>query len=255
MTSSLRSWGLVPLLAASVLTTTVSCSKKNDDPVATATTGKVEGTISPAGAVSTVTATNAGGLTFLDAPNPTTGTFSLADLAPGVYTLSFTPATGYVTPATRSITVVGGQTATAGTVVAASDGSIRSGTVSWTTDGTAYSTTAVTGQVDADNHTFYFSCASTGTVRDQLDLALSRSFFGPGTYSLGGTYESGKLLRTTGGITTGTYYAGRSGTLVISSYSMANGTISGTFGFVGADATTYPLQTVAVTNGTFSLRF
>ncbi|PJJ60614.1 carboxypeptidase-like regulatory domain-containing protein [Hymenobacter chitinivorans] len=258
MLFSLRAWAPCLLLFTALATSLGACSKKEDDPAAVVTTGTVEGTISPSGSVLNVTATTPGGLTFLAAPNATTGAFSIPNLAPGAYTLSFGPATGYLPPSSRSITVVAGQTAAAGTVVVPSDGSVKSGTMSWTTDGVAYSTTVLTGQVDAAQNTLYIvGEATTNGVRDQLSLSLYQSFRGPETYYLGGLYESGTLQRATGGIPTATYRTGGSatGTLKITSYSAATGTMSGTFGFSGVDYNGTATRTAAITNGTFTLRF
>ncbi|TGE14518.1 DUF6252 family protein [Hymenobacter elongatus] len=233
--------------------------KKSDPtptPPAVATTGSLEGTVLPATALTKVTATSSGGLMFPVLPDATTGLFNLANLAPGQYTLSFTAAPGYTAPANRTITIVAGQKAGAGTVTVSSDGTVRSGTMSWTTDGIQYSSGTITGQVDDAGHILSLTAeASNGTRRDQLSLTLHRSFSGNGTYRLGGTYEIGQLVRLDGGIRTGAFLADGSGTVTITTYSVANGTISGSFGFNGTDPSSYPAKYATVTNGTFALRF
>lgn len=263
MPQLLRSWAYLALLGFPLITATISCSKSNSDPMPatpTATTGGTEGTVSPAGSVATVTATNAGGVTFLATPNATTGAFSLANLAAGTYTLSFTPATGYVAPTNRTITIVAGQTAAAGTVTVASDGTIKSGTVTWTVGGTTYSTTTVSGLVDPTvNRTFSFSArATTGSVIDELGAGMGTTFSGgTGTFTLGNSpYQNATYLRTSGGLVTGQYYTNTgntAGTFVITSYSAATGTIVGTFGFVANSSNS--AGSISVTNGTFNLRF
>ncbi|MBH8557208.1 DUF6252 family protein [Hymenobacter negativus] len=103
--------------AATLLFATTSCSKKEDAAPAAPTTGSIEGTITPANSVTTVTATNVGGLTFLATPNTTSGVFTVPNLAPGAYVLSFAPRAGFQVAAARTISVVAGSTAQAGTVV------------------------------------------------------------------------------------------------------------------------------------------
>ncbi|GAA3950748.1 hypothetical protein [Hymenobacter algoricola] len=257
MTYVIRTWGLLALIVLAGLFATTSCHKTKDDPTPTGPiTGAIEGSISPAGAIATVTATSPGGLTFLATPNAATGAFSLPNLAPDSYTLSFTAAAGYLEPATRKISVLAGPATVAGTVVATSDGRIKSGTMSWIADGVSYSTTVLSGQVDGAASTLSLTGeAVSGAKRDQLSLTLYRSFGGNGTYQLGGTYEIGQLRRLDGGIQTGKFVADGSGTLIITSYSVANGTISGSFGFAGTDVVAYPARYVTVTNGTFTVRF
>ncbi len=256
MTLAFRTWALVALTYLPLLAATVSCNKKEETVAPTAATGTVEGTISPAGAVTNVTATNPGGLTFLAAPNAASGAFSLPNLAPGPYILTFSVGAGYFAPASRSITVTAGQTASAGTVQVASDGSIRSGTMTWMTDGVAYSTTQVSGGIDTFNHSFSFSGeTTTGSLREVLSAFQAQQFYGVGTVALGGSgYQGASLARTNGGIPTALFRAGP-GTLTVASYNAAAGTISGTFGFVGTDNVGPTIRTVTVTNGTFSFRF
>lgn len=93
-----------------------SCSKKEEPTPPAPTTGTIEGTVSPANALTGVTATNTGGLTFPTVP-AASGAFTIANLSPGTYTLTFDARTGFLTPATRSVVVVAGQSAAAGTVL------------------------------------------------------------------------------------------------------------------------------------------
>ena len=113
-----RSWLLLGLLSLPLLTATVSCTKKEDTPTPAATTGGIEGTISPANAIATVTATNTGSVTFLQTP-AASGTFTFANLVPGAYTLTCDPKPGFQAPNVRYVTVVAGQVAPAGTIVVA----------------------------------------------------------------------------------------------------------------------------------------
>ena len=256
MPNLLRSWLLLALLSLPTLTATFSCTKKADDPGPT--TGGLAGTVSPADALTGVTATDGGGLTFVARPAAGTGAFALADLKPGTYALSFAPASGYAAPAPRNITVVAGQTAAAGTVVVPGDGTPR-GTLTWTVNGTTYTATAFSGTIS--NQTLDLTATATaGTTRDQLSLNVPGFQGGSGTYQLGffGPGVPGaSYSRTVGGIPTleySTYNTGSTGTVAVTAFDANARTLSGTFGFVGQgyNAT---VGSMAVSNGTFNLRY
>ena len=254
----LRSGLLLALLALPLLTATVSCTKKDDTPAPTATTGSAEGTVSPVGAIATVTATNANGITFLATPNASTGAFAFANLAPGRYALSFAPASGYGTPAARAIDIVAGQTAAAGTVVVIGDGTPR-GTLTWRVGGVRYTATAFSGRV-SNQALDITAIATTGNVTDELTLSVPTFGGAAGAYNLGfyGPGVPGANYRqTVGGLPTleyGTYNLTSTGILTVAAYDATARILSGTFGFVGQgyNATT---GSTAVTNGTFSLQF
>ena len=98
------------LLVGSFLVVDSCDSKKNDPQVQPGpTTAALSGQISPAGAITTVTATDASGKTTTATPS-STGTYSISNLALGTYTLTFTPAIGYTAPASSSATLVAGGT-------------------------------------------------------------------------------------------------------------------------------------------------
>lgn len=200
-----------------------ACSKTAEPtPAPAPTTGALEGTVSPAGAVTTVTATAPGGLTFPATPNATTGVFSLANLAPGSYSLSFAPATGYVAPAVRTVAVVAGQTAAVGTVavVAITTGSIE-GTIS---PANAILTVTATG---AGGLTFSATPnASTGT------FSFANLAFGP--YTLTFAPQSGYLVPNARTITVTAGNTSSTGTVVVAP--VPQGTIAGTI--TPADAVT-----------------
>lgn len=106
---------LLLALAGAAPLTFSSCSKsKTEDP--DPTTGSIKGTVSPVGAITKVMALDSGGLTFITTPDASTGAFTLEKLAPGSYILNFTAAPGYATPYSRTINVLLGQTANAGTI-------------------------------------------------------------------------------------------------------------------------------------------
>ena len=252
----------MPLLAA-----TVSCSKKE---APAPTTGGIEGTVSPANALSQVTATNAGGLAFLAAPAAGTGAFALTNLAPGRYSLSFTPAAGYAAPAPRALDVVAGQTATAGTVVVAGDGTPR-GTIAWTVDGITLSSTVLAGTVRAlGGVTDIRAFATSGGVQHEVSFYFSDHPAGLGTYTLfanGPGYNSGGYTRTTGGVLVsyGTYLqqtgsgsgAAGQGAFTVAAYNAAARAMSGTFAFtaINTDGGPANVRTATISNGSFSLSY
>ncbi|RZJ91536.1 MAG: carboxypeptidase regulatory-like domain-containing protein, partial [Hymenobacter sp.] len=98
------------LVGTSLLAT--SCGDKKTDPVAQpqASTATLSGQVTPAGSILSVTATDASGKASVATPNSSTGAYSFPSLAPGTYTLVFAPASGYVAPATASVTLVAGGT-------------------------------------------------------------------------------------------------------------------------------------------------
>ena len=88
-----------------------------------ATTGSVTVTISPAGAVA------AGAKWTLDGDSGHQSGVTLSGVTAGAHTIAFTTVSGYSAPASQSVTVTAGQTATAsGTYTANSTGDL-SGTV------------------------------------------------------------------------------------------------------------------------------
>jgi|GEM_PF-1539734 len=251
-------FGLVLLLAGSlpVATTLSSCSSdKKEDPQPT--TGSLAGTVNPAGSLTKVTATDAGGLTFVATPNAS-GAFTIADLKPGIYELSFTPATGYLQPGTRNITIVAGQKAAAGTVEVESDGSIRSGTMSWNRDGVAYSTTSVQGSYaplfGAANTLTLQATTTTGNTQDLLEIRIDYlTSLAPGTYQLRRTTGPGGVSEAFYTVATAaipSFYAVNTGSLTITAYDAATRVLTGTFGFT-ADGYNGSTGSLTVSNGTF----
>jgi hypothetical protein len=234
------------------------CTSKTTDPTPPATTGLISGTVSPVDALMSVTATSAGGLTFVARPVATTGVFTLPDLAPGTYTLSFEPAAGYATPAARTASVTASQTTSAGTILVSTDGSIRSGSMSWSVNGVTYSTTNVTGGIrqlgGAGPSLVYEASASAGSDTALLSVVLGNfGGFSPGTYVLGSPYQSLSYRLLRGGVVVEEYnYGGATGTFTTTAYNATTGVATGTFGYVIAG----PNSTrVSISNGTFTLRF
>lgn len=236
-----------------LLTVTQSCTKKTDDPAvmpSAPTTGSIVGTIDPAGSLSTVTTTSAGGLTF---PLSVSGaSFRFDELVAGAYTLSFTPSTGYGAPANRSLTVVAGATASAGTVSVNPQVSVLRGAVSWETGGATYTAATLSGSL------------TTITATDQtsgragiLSLNLP-NLNGVGTYRLDNQATNGQYIVTNGGVPAASYSTavtgGLNGTVTVTSYDVATRTMTGTFGFVATNRV-YTYSTITVSNGRFSLSY
>ena len=103
------------MCAGSLLFSAASCSKKQD---AKPEPGKITGTVFPAGAVATVTATDAAGANTAVTPT-SAGEFSIANLTAGTYEVRFAAAAGYNAPADRSVSVAAGETNALGTITVA----------------------------------------------------------------------------------------------------------------------------------------
>lgn len=109
MQSYLRSLALCLLVGSGLVGG--SCASKKDDPKVAPgpTTAALSGQVSPTGAITTVTATDAGGKTTTATPG-STGAYSIPNLPLGPYTLAYAPAAGYLAPALSSATLVAGGT-------------------------------------------------------------------------------------------------------------------------------------------------
>jgi hypothetical protein len=244
----LRYLVLVPIVTAPLLS---GCKKDEPATPATPTTGSLNGTVTPAGSATQVTARNSSGASFSATPDPITGAFSFANLAAGQYTLSFTMGSGYKPLTDAKLSVVAGQNATVGTLQVTSDGIIKSGNMRWTTAGTTYTATVVEGAIDRQTGVFRVKGKSSdGTLTDEVSLWRNNGFAGVGNYKL----SYAEYRRNTA--MTNTVYFDRTtaNPLVITQYDEATGTVAGTFSF---NAMTGDLGGISifVTNGTFSLRF
>jgi len=250
---------LFTLLLLSLFAT--ACSQKSD-PSPAPTTGTITGTVKPAGAISQVTAKDAGGLTFTATPDAQTGVFTTGALAAGQYTLSFTMATGFLPVTNKTITVTAGQTVSAGTVQATSDGTIKGGTMTWTVNGQTYTTTDLSGLADAtvNKSLAVTGKSTTGTQVDRIYLQLGTVFYGAGTYPLQSGYYEGHYIRTVGGITSFDYTTANigsttAGSLIVTQFDAAAGTAAGTFAFTGGNLSGNTVTQATITNGSFSIRF
>ncbi|MDQ2773262.1 MAG: hypothetical protein M3Y54_22485 [Bacteroidota bacterium] len=102
-----------------------ACGSSKSDPTPTPTTptaqtGTLNGQITPAASITTVTATDAANKNTTATPNAT-GAYSFTGLAAGTYTLIFTAATGYTAPANQTgVVVTAGGTTTAAPITVTS---------------------------------------------------------------------------------------------------------------------------------------
>lgn len=245
------------LLAAAVGTTlgTASCSSKNDDPQAQVQTAVLSGQVTPAVAVTAVTATDASGGTTT-ATLTSTGSYSFAAMKVGTYTLTYTPAAGYAAPAPATVALAaGGTTAPAITVV------LAAASATYTVDGTPMTAAYIFSQGTAgtNNRMLTFTAnpgAAPPTVTIFLDTFLPT--VGTRTLTANGSGNNGRYM----GLDYMLYLsdltpasgAALSGTFTITSVSTSPRVFSGTFSFVGYTGSPTPTAPISrtITNGVFT---
>ena len=235
--------------ATSLLLT--ACGDKKTEPAPT--TGTVNGQISPANAVTTVTATSGGtpATTATATPNAG-GVYAFAALAPGTYTLSYTPAAGFATPAPQTVTVAAGETVTAApvTVTVSVPGGSGSG-FAYTVDGAPATATLVSANVLAGSLVLQGS-SSSRTVSISLDQVPT----GPLTYSFGGVGSTSEItVREAAGSNFAewnTTLAAGSGYVTITAVSANPRRVWDTFFAVAQPRGTRTASTRTLTAGTFS---
>jgi hypothetical protein len=244
----------------------LGCTKEGD-PAAAA--GRIEGTVSPAGAARAVTATAKGGQPLTAVPDALTGAFLFADVPAGAYQLGAVPATGFNSPTEVPAAVQRGAT-TQATVKLTRDGRIR-GTMTWDRNGAAYAAVAFYGDIKRD----FFSLEG-GTARDAngkiegVNFVLPFAgggtptpFAGAGTYPIGAAEYpwAGAFFHVTNGPLDQytTAYARRTvGQVVVTRFDPEAGVASGTFQYVTTlqlnnSGSAAPTQTIA--NGRFDITF
>lgn len=271
MKSLLRTWSLLALIGVPLLTTTVSCSKKQDDPTPPAiSSGTVDGTITPVGSINFAVLTLPGATNgTLTAPD-VQGYFKFSNVEAGTYNLSFREASGYIAPSPRTITVAAGGTTSLGSIAVSSSGpsslALR-GTATWSRGGTTYTSTTIGGTFGllngAPSSFNLLATSQSGTNAEILGLALP-TFAGTGLYLLERSTNNGyaTYVRTAGGIPVGSFgtlnYNGTLGTITITAFNPTARTITGTFGFTAYDprgSVQLGTDRVDVSNGTFSLSY
>ena len=184
------------MFAATTLTLVLSACGKEETANPSPTTGTVTGQLTPATAVITVTATSTTTPATTATATPTaSGAYTFSTLAPGSYTLSFTPAMGYAAPATQTVAVTAGATVTATPVtVTASLGGPSSGArFTYTLNGTATTANLVSANVVFGS---LFVQSSSNQGSQLVTLSLEPVPTGPRSYSFGGAGSTSEITVT-----------------------------------------------------------
>lgn len=197
-------------------------STTTPDPITTPglTTGTVNGHITPANAVTVVTATSSPSPATTASPTAS-GAYTLVNLAPGSYTLSFTPATGYAAAATapQTVTVTARNTATATPVTASMSGP-DDGSFTYTLNSTAIRANQVSANVVFGSLVLQ-GIANLG--RRSVSISLDAVPTGPRAYSFGGAGSTSEItvIEVSGSSLAewNTTAAGGTGTVTITSVS------------------------------------
>ncbi|GAB2952730.1 hypothetical protein GCM10027048_17420 [Hymenobacter coalescens] len=253
--SRLWSW----LLATALLGSATACTDtdKKPEPV-----GALEGSISPATAAGSITATGPDGRTFALTADAT-GAYQLGGLSAGTYTLTWMATTGFYRPDPVPVSVRAGQTTKVPPVVFNRDGLIR-GTMTWTENGQQFTANRFWGQITNDFFSLEGGYADAGglhSVAMVISFAgrlTNHPFQGAGLYPLGvAEYPFGKVLfnDATTQVVHYTTYANRNvGNVTITSFDAAARRASGTFAFE-ADPWYNSTSIRSVTNGRFDITY
>ena len=238
---------LTSLLLGSTLLFSACKKDKDDDTDNPTPTGSISGKFTPTSAITRVTATNSASVGTSATPGAD-GTFGINNLNAGNYTVSFTAATGFTAPATRTVAVTAGAINDLGTITVSPGGSGGTGgTMSYKVDGTAVTATLVQG-VYTSGALAIAGTTGVGTAGQSVNLAIN-SITGAGTFPISllssnvGTYTANANTWST--ILTG------SGTIVVSSFNTTTRKASGTFNFV-ANGFGGATGTKTITNGVFT---
>jgi hypothetical protein len=218
------------------------------------TTGTVIGQISPANSITAVTATSSTTppTTATATPNGS-GAYSFPNLAPGTYTLSFAPASGYATPASQSVAVTAGGTATAARVTATT-GSSAATSLSYTVNGAPVSADLVEG---INQLGFLYITGGNPQGTRSIFLKTNPAPTGARTYTFGGPGSTSEIILAEGLGANRHYwdtgFPGGSGTITITSVvvSPTRRQASGTFSCVATANNTLTTGTRTVTAGSF----
>lgn len=256
MKKSLRLLAFATALSTVQLAT--SCNSKKDDPQAQTQTAVLSGQVTPATSVTAVTATDPSGKGYT-ATVSSTGAYAFAAMPLGSYTLTFAPATGYATPAPVTAQLVAG-----GTTAAAVTATLAKTAVSFQVDGTPVTAPYAYSQTLAGNRFLTFSVSPGGAPGPTISINMAGLTPAVGTYPLNSSDSNAQYL--TADYTT--YYSAKfgtgsatSGALVVTAVNPTDRRFSGTFSFLGTDATSnspsgnLPAGTPAthnITNGVFT---
>lgn len=239
---------LVFCLIVGVSLTATSCGDKKNDPVGQpqTQTATLSGQISPAGSVTTVTATNASGTAFTATPS-STGAYSFPNLPFGVYTVAFTAAGGYQPiTTTLSVTLVAG-----GTTFPNVSTSQLPTRASYSLNGVAITPVYISPQVLGGNRFITFETAASD---HRLTLFLQGLTPTAGTFSLNSAANYAQYNAANYVLYRSNVGSSAQGTLTITGVNTTARLYSGTFSFVGGvvNPNTGSPVTRTITNGTFT---
>ena len=241
---------LLALFAGFSLVLSACGDSKKADP--TPTTGTLNGQITPAAGVTTVTATDAANKTTTTTPNAS-GAYSFSALAAGTYTVSFTPAAGYAAPANQNVTITAGGTTTANPVTPVTSSS-TGGTGTFTVAGVTTTGSLVTANYFSNN----LSVTIASTTGRSLVMNIDGFANAAGTFSLSNPSTASQLIYSeqvgtaAQQWTTASFLSGGlgTGTAVITSIGSNPRRVSGTF-----TATAYPATSASTGTRTITGSF
>jgi hypothetical protein len=249
---------LVVAVAIGTSLASASCGNKNTDPQAQAQTATLSGQVTPANSVVTVTATDASGKATTATPT-STGAYSFGTMALGKYTLSFAPAAGYDAPTPVAATLDASGTPVPTVLLALG----RAG-ASFRVDGTPVTAPYAFSQTLAGNRFLTFSVSPGGAPGPTVSIDMAGVTPAVGSYPLNNSYSSAQYMAAD----FTSYYSAKfgtgsatSGALVVTAVNPTLRRFSGTFSFLGTDATSnapsgnLPAGTPAtrdITNGVFT---
>lgn len=255
----LRSPAFVATTVLSLLFSAVSCSedggstptpKSNPStPTTPANPGAVTGNVTPASSISRVTATPTSGAAISGFAS---GSDFLLQLPVGTYTISFTAELGYIAPANRTVTITSGQQSSLGTITVAMRNSFA-----WTTNTTGpfnYTASFPPGGTFTLNSggasaSLQFGATNRAGVDNTTVTINIPNANGPGTYTFN-TMATAQYAYTGGSAQTLLTYPG-SGSVTITSFSLANRRVVGTFNLRARTN----INSVYVPNGAFDITF
>jgi len=251
-------------MLASGLGSLSACHKEGVD-----ADGAIRATILPAGYVTQVTATDAAAHVYTATPDVVTGQVRFPNLPAGAYSVAVLTKLAYKAPAVQQTQVTAGQITRLSYYTLTRDTQVR-GTVTWTENGTRYSSASLFGEVSNSVVSVNGTASANGISRQvafmlpvrQTTAGLSTPVFtGLGTYALGGKDQSfGQCTRTNGTdvFSWHTPTTGAStGRVTITQYDPTAFTLAGTFAFTAQaiTASTGTPTDLTITDGAFSITY
>jgi hypothetical protein len=225
MYNSFRTFSLVVAAGSALLLG--SCDADNSD-IASSGDGSISGQVQPTNAVVRVSAVSSTNRTFSRQTGVVGGTYSFTNIPDGTYTLSYTPAAGYRTPAAQSVSVSGGGAATAAPVTAVASGSNpAAGTNAFAVDGGTSTTASLATASEMGGSLAIVLGNASGASVSMAILGFSGT---TGTYPLTGTSLLSYSL--TSGTTVqqwSTAGSGGAGSVTITAVGTSPRSVSGTF--------------------------